>query len=56
MINVCKLDEKMLLKVFCVILLTSLKNISGTSSEQNRQVTYEKCRGPGKFFSLSFVS
>lgn len=48
MIHVCKLDEKMLLKVFCVILFTSLRNISGTNSEQNRQVVYEKCRGPGK--------
>lgn len=38
----------MLLKVFCVLLLTSLRNISGTNSEQNRQVVYEKCRGPGK--------
>lgn len=48
MIHVCKLDEKMLLKVFCVILFTSLRNISGTNSEQNRQVVYEKCRGPGE--------
>lgn len=50
MINVCKLNEKMLLRVFCVILLTSLRNISGTNSDQTRQVAYEKCRGPGEFF------
>lgn len=48
MINVCKLNEKMLLRVFCVILLTTLRDTSGTVSEQNRQVVYEKCRGPGK--------
>lgn len=47
-INICKLNAKMLLRVFCVILLTSLRNISGTNSEQNRQIVYEKCRGPGE--------
>lgn len=54
MIYVCKLDEKMLLKVFCVILLTSLRNISGMNSEQNRGVVYEKCRGPGKSGTFLF--
>lgn len=44
----CKLNVKMLLRVFCVILLTSLRSISGTTSDQNRQVVYEKCRGPGE--------
>lgn len=33
-----------------MILLTSLRNISGTNPEQNRQIVYEKCRGPGEVF------
>lgn len=55
MINICKLDKKMLLKVFCVILLTSLKIASGTNVEQNRQVVYEKCRGPSESTFLTIL-
>lgn len=49
----CELEDKMLFKAFCVMLLTSLCSVSGTNTEQNRQVVYEKCRGPGKLILLS---
>lgn len=45
-IRLCKLDVKMkmLMKIVCIILLASLSSISAT----DRQIVYEKCRGPGE--------
>lgn len=42
--------KMLLLKIFCVILLTSLRNTNG----MNSQIVYEKCRGPGKFVYVCF--
>ena len=30
----------------------SMQISSAMNSEQNRQIVYEKCRGPGKFFVI----